>query len=155
MSTMKAFSIFLLSAVLLASSPARSDSTDAPAIASVMKAIWDKPESPLVVEPVVTDGDIGLAGWSQGDMGGRAMLRRTHGKWNIVLCSGDSLRSAATLTSVGIPTDQATRLADALVKAEKGADPARLAKFSRFDGMVMMDGSGHHPPAAHNHGAQK
>jgi hypothetical protein len=33
---------------------------------------------------------------------------------------------------------------------EAKTDPKRLAMFSRFEGIVMIDADGHHPPA-HGH----
>ena len=46
-------------------------------------------------------------------------------------------------------------LAAEVVAAEAKLDPALVAKFSTFDGVVMMDGGGHHPPAdGHGDGQQ-
>ena len=44
-----------------------------------------------MVDPVVVEGDHAIAGWVQGDMGGRAHLRRKGHDWQLVLCSGDPL----------------------------------------------------------------
>lgn len=44
-----------------------------------MMATFDRRESPLIVAPVTVREDIPVAGWAQGEMVGRALLRR-HGK---------------------------------------------------------------------------
>jgi hypothetical protein len=60
-------------------------------------ATFDKPEAPLIVEPIVVQGDLAVAGWAQGEMGGRALLRRKGTAWQLALCSGDALKQAAAL----------------------------------------------------------
>lgn len=115
---------------------------DAALIETTLKAMFDKPESPLSVSPIVVVSDAAIAGWTQGPMGGRALLRRHHGKWSIQLCSGDSLKDVAALTKAGLNSRDAEALSIALSKAEAGLDPARLALFSSFEGTVMMDAHG-------------
>lgn len=121
------------------------------AIRHLMMSTFDKPESPLTVDPVTVEGDIAVAGWAQGDMGGRALLRRKGHAWMLVLCSGDALREAASLQQFGLTAEQATTMAAAIAEAEAKLDPALLELFSRFDGVVMMDDHGAHPPV-HGHG---
>jgi hypothetical protein len=115
-------------------------------IKAVMDGTWDRPDQRLQVSPIVVVSDHALAGWTQGEMGGRALLRRKGHEWQIVLCSGDQLKSEEALTKIGLPADAAKILAARLAEAEGKIEPGRLALFSRFDGIVMMDASGHHPP---------
>ena len=119
---------------------------DKAAIRAVMKGTWEKPKAPLRVEPIAVVGDHAIAGWVQGDMGGRALLRRKAGAWTVVLCSGDALKSADELKKAAVPADQAATLAKSLADAESRLDPALLVQFAKFEGLVMMDQSGHHPP---------
>jgi len=119
---------------------------DEDGVRHLLHSTFDKPDTKLVIEPVVVDADHAIAGWTQGDMGGRALLRRKGHYWQIVLCSGDQLKSTETLTLVGLPPAAAKTLAGKLVKAETATDPKRLALFSRFDGIVMIGADGHHPP---------
>ena len=135
---------------------AADDGSDTASIRHLMMATFDKPEAPLTVEPVTIHGDVAVAGWSQGDMGGRALLRRKDGSWTLTLCSGDALKEAASLRTFGLSEADAEALATAVVAAEAGIDPALVAKFSAFDGVVMMSSDGSHPPAeghGHDHGA--
>jgi copper(I)-binding protein len=111
-------------------------------IEKTLKSMFDKPENPLTVSPVVVVSDVAIAGWTQGAMGGRALLRRVHGKWSIQLCSGDALKEAAALEKAGLSAGDASALASALAQAEAGLDAARLKLFSSFEGTVLMDAHG-------------
>lgn len=135
---------FLLLAALT-TSPTLADE-DAAAIRHLMMATFDKPESRLTVEPVTVYENVAVAGWSQGEMGGRALLKRGETGWVLTLCSGDALKEAKSLQHFGLSAEEAQAMAKAVVDAEAELDPALVAKFSTFDGVVMMDGDGHHPP---------
>lgn len=143
---------FVLVAALLLPSAASADEGVAGAIRHLMMATFDKPEAPLTVDPITVQGDLAVAGWVQGEMGGRALLRREDGTWVLTLCSGDALRQAKALQHFGLDAGQAAMMAKAVADAEAALDPALVARFSTFDGLVMMDGDGNHPPAA-GHGA--
>lgn len=133
--------------------PATSNaSDDRHAIIHLMKKMFDTPESPLLVDPVVVRGDNAIAGWIQEERGGRALLWRVHGQWQIRLCSGDGLKEQALLESANIsPADAKALLAD-LAAAEAKLDPAVIAKFSLFEGTMMIEpGAGH---SGHAHGTQ-
>ena len=150
---MKLSSLFLSVALLAGVWPfaaSADDSTDQAAIHHLLNAQFDKPEARLAVDPIAIEDGFAVAGWTQGDMGGRAFLRKKGETWTLVLCSGDALKEVATLTTIGVPADAAERLAAELAAGEKSADPARVALFSRFEGMVMMDehgGGGDHQHA--------
>lgn len=117
----------------------------------VLMAAFGTPESHLSVAPMVTSGDFAIAGWVQGEMAGRALLRRTDGAWAIVLRAGDGLRVVTGLVDFGVPEADAATLVTALLAAEATMDPALVARFSTFHGVVMMDAEGHHPPAGAAH----
>jgi hypothetical protein len=139
--TLIAFAAFMLCAVPAVAGP------DEDAVRHLLHTTFDKPESRLVVDPIAVAGEHSVAGWTQGDMGGRALLRRKGHEWQLVLCSGDQLKSAETLAKVGLSADAAKTLSAQLAEAESKLSPARLALFSKFDGIVMMDAAGHHPPS--------
>jgi hypothetical protein len=130
------------------------DHTAEAAIKALMAAQFDRPEQRLMVNPVVVEGDHAIAGWVQGDMGGRALLRRKGHDWQLVLCSGDQIKAADALVQIGLPKAAAASLAKQLAEAESKLPHATLAMFSKFDGIVMMDAAGHHPPAHHPHHGQ-
>lgn len=138
----------IMAAALVASGAARAeDRTPEAQIVSLLTSTFDRPYSKLQVDPVVVAADHAIAGWSQGGMGGRALLRRKGHAWQLVLCSGDQLKSADNLIKMGLPADVAKSLAAKLGEAESKVAAARLALFAKFDGIVMMDQHGNHPPA--------
>lgn len=139
--------IALALGLAFAAPAAAHDSSDGGAIRHLMMATFDKPEAPLTVTPIVVQGDLAVAGWAQGEMGGRALLRRKGDAWMLALCSGDALKEAASLMHFGLSQAEAEVMAAAIAEAEAGIDPALVAKFATFDGVVMMDEEGHHPPA--------
>lgn len=139
-----------------APTPGGSGMDDRAAITAAMKKTWDRPNAPLRVVPVTVKGDTAVAGWMQGDMGGRALLRQHHGTWRLVLCAGDALTQAAFLREAGLSEADARDLAKAVVAAEAKLKPAERSLLAKFEGTVMMDEEGNHPPGhgAHGHGSQ-
>lgn len=123
---------------------------DGDAVRHLLHATFDKPETKLVVEPVVVATGYAIAGWTQGDTGGRALLQDKHGRWTLILCAGDGIKSADALRQAGLAPDAATTLAQALAKAEQTVPADRLAMFSRFEGLLRMDEMANHPPV-HDH----
>jgi len=134
--------LLMVASVLLTGVPAAAQShaaTDADTIRHVLKSTFDTPTASVEVSPVVVASDYALAGWTQGEMGGRALIRRRAGGWAIILCAGDQLRNAETLRAAGVAAAMAERLTADLAKAESQLPPERVAMFSRFEGLVTMD----------------
>lgn len=129
---------------------ALSNNADEDAVRHLLHSTFDKSGARLVVEPVVVTNDYAIAGWTQGDMGGRALLQNKHGRWTLILCAGDGIKTADALRHAGIPPNTASDLVLALAKAEQGVLPERLAMFARFEGLVRMDEAGNHPPVHQN-----
>jgi hypothetical protein len=129
---------------------------DEVAIKRLLHTAFDRPEARLVIEPVVVVGDHALAGWSQAEMGGRALLRRRGGTWSLILCSGDGIKSADALRHAGVPGGDAASLAAKLSDAEARLPKERIALFATFEGTVMMNADGSHPPVQQGqmHGAE-
>ncbi|MCO8166032.1 copper uptake system-associated protein [Pseudomonas sp. 21LCFQ010] len=126
-----------------------SPETDQQSIARTMKLIWDRPDSPLQVEPVTIEGDHAVAGWTQQQRGGRALLRRKGSGWSIVLCAGDSLLNADTLRKAGLDEAQATALVKNVREAEARLPAERMKQFALFQGVVKMDAQHGQKPAGH------
>ncbi len=119
-------------------------------IIHLMKSMFDTPENPLSVEPVVVVGDNAIAGWVQGERGGRALLWRSHGQWRIRLCSGDGLKDPKLLESANISAADAAALASQLAAAESKLDAAVLAKLSSFEGTMIIDPEAGHQGHTHD-----
>ena len=129
---------------------ARQPRGDLPAIRHVLMATFDKPEARLSVDPIVVVGSHAVADWSQGERGGRALMRRGADGWQIVLCAGDGLKQASVLRDAGIDAPSADRLARELVSAESRLSADQRARFGSFEGIVKMDAHGNHPPVHKN-----
>lgn len=138
---MKSLLIILL-AVSSAFATAAEPTRDQAAISKLIHSIWDRPDSKLIVEPVTVVGDYAIAGWAQGEMGGRSLLHRERkSKWSVFRCGGDNIKDAATLTKLGIPADTAEQLIEQTIAAEKNVPKELRKKFSSFKGLVEMDGA--------------
>ena len=118
---------------------AASAGVDADDIRMVMKKQFDRPDAPLSVEPITVHGSTAVAGWVQENRGGRALLRKTHGRWTISACAGDGLTQADVLHMAGLQPAAAQALARAVQRAESSLSKEKLALFASFEGMVQID----------------
>lgn len=116
----------------------QSGMTDVDAITAVMKAQFDTPENPLLVAPVVVEGDHALASWEQGGKGGRALLAKGHMGWEIVLCGGKDLQMPSFLGQHGVPAPEGLSQMFNAAEEKLGAD--KVALSSSFEGVVMISG---------------
>jgi len=123
--------------------------TDEDAIRHVMMAEFDRPEAPLTVEPVTVEGDFAVAAWSQGEEGGRALVRRHEGAWVVWLCSGEGMKDASLLVDAGMEHAAAERLVAGFQAAEATLPADVVARFDNFDGVVMVQGDGHGESSGH------
>lgn len=138
---------FVVGFSALATTTAASAHDDGTAIRHVLTEMFNRPDSRLIVDPVIVEGEIAVAGWAQGENGGRALLRKRHHAWSIVLCSGDALKDEKSLEQFGLTAIQAKTMAERIIAAEAKLDTELVEKFSRFDGVVRMNDDGSHPPA--------
>ncbi len=109
---------------------------DPEAIAAIMKAQFETPESPLTVDPITVEGDYALASWAQDAKGGRALLERRDGQWVIVLCGGADLRLPEFLGENGVTA--AERLSALFNSAEDALGEDKVKLYSSFEGVVMI-----------------
>lgn len=117
----------------------QSGMSDVEAIAAMQKAMFETPDNPLDMGPIVVAGEYAISGWAQSEMGGRALLRKTDAGWAIHLCAGAGLKDAANLVTIGVPEAAATELAAALAEAEAALPVAQVALYDSFDGTMMVD----------------
>lgn len=64
--------------------------TGAREIRELLRSTWNTPEAPLALELIVVEHGYAIAGWTQGEWGGRALRREGRGGWVVVLCDGES-----------------------------------------------------------------
>jgi hypothetical protein len=115
---------------------------DQSSISRLLHGMFDKPTETLSVEPIMISGNHAIADWAQGEMGGRALLRRQHQSWTLILCAGDGIKSKEALLKAGVPAADAERLERDMTVAEAELAPGKAAMFSRFEGLVMIDDKG-------------
>lgn len=144
------FSLLLGLTMLLASPWTLAHGNDVTDITAVMKKQFDRPDAPLVVQPVTVLGDYAVAGWTQAGKGGRALLQKDKHHWVIAVCAGDGLSRADVLKTTGMPAAHADRMAIAVAAAESKLSQEQLKLFASFEGMVRIDPvAGHGAPVAH------
>lgn len=112
-------------------------------IEALLKAQFDSADNPLTVAPITVQGDVALAGWSQGGAGGRAFLRKDAEGWFVELCAGSALLMPETLTSLGVSAEDASAALAAHGAAEAALGAEQIALFDSFDGMMMIGRDGH------------
>ncbi|MBP5985787.1 MAG: copper uptake system-associated protein [Azonexus sp.] len=104
----------------------------AKAIERYLKHQFHKPDAPLAVLAVASDGNYGIASWAQDDRAGRALLKKDGGQWSIVVCAGDALIDIDSLVLAGLARPTAKRLAGSLVRAESGLSAQLRQKIAAF-----------------------
>ena len=132
----------LVSTFIVAAVPAFAGQ-DEEAVKGVLMAAFDKPDARLVVDPIVVAGNHAIADWSQASKGGRALLRRGHHGWVLVLCAGDEVKNSESLKLAGLSTADAVGLAAALASSEASLPGERLALLSSFEGIVRIGERNH------------
>ena len=145
--TMSLVPVMALAAALLSANAWAGESDDPLAIEHLMKHTWERPNAPLLVEPVTVEGSYAIAGWTQDERGGRALLRRTDGAWRVLICAGDGLLEEALLLDAGLDAGQAERLLVRTREAERGLSAEHLARLALFGKPVRVDGE--HGHSAH------
>jgi len=121
---------------------AKVDETDrARDIADIARALRTALDAPqALIAPIALAGDMAIAGWTTGDTGARAFLRRGAGGWNVELWSNDSLLLPATLTSLGVPRTDAGRLLAEVEAQETALGQAFSTRFDAFPGTAYVMG---------------
>ncbi len=112
---------------------------DAHHITTVMKQQFDRPDAPLIVDPVTVVGSYAVASWTQAGKGGRALLQRDKDRWVISVCGGDGLTRADVLQTTGMGAEAAQNLAKAVTIAEAKLGTEKRKLFASFEGMIKVD----------------
>lgn len=107
-------------------------------IADLIANTYDQPGSKVQTGPIVVADGYALADWMQGDLGGRALLRRSGSDWEIVVCGGDGLKDSSWLQSAGMSPATAERLVARLDAAEQPLAPERVQRFDQFADPATM-----------------
>lgn len=125
-----------------AATPA-SSSSDSEQIAQLLKAQWDKPDTPLAVEILEIQSDTAVAGWAQGEKGGRAFLRKHYDAWQLVACAGEQIKQVDFLHSLGVSKTQAQSLVDKMTATESKLPAQLVGQYDSFKEVVMLQNGKH------------
>jgi hypothetical protein len=106
--------------------------TDEAQIQAVIGKTYDKPNNKVNTTPISVADDFAVADWTQGKRGGRALMKRIDGNWEILACGNDGLKDTKSLVKAGMSERTASTIVKKLADLEKLEDPRRLAKFNLF-----------------------
>jgi len=138
-----AFCIIVL--FTLTSCDTKQSISDNQKIETSLRSMFETPDNPLHLQPVVAVSDYAVVGWIQGNRGGRAYLRKKGDVWSVVLCSGEALKGTALLKDMGTPAPIAEQIATQVAAAEASMTEEQRTLLSSFGETLMMDGEdGHH-----------
>ena len=101
-------------------------------IAVVISKTYDKPNNKVNTTPISVADDFAVADWTQGERGGRALMKKIKGNWEILACGNDGLKDTKSLVKAGMNEKTASTIVKKLAELEKSEDPKRLAKFNLF-----------------------
>ena len=122
-------------------------------IQGFMKKTWHTPERPLLFGPLLVQGDFAVADWWQQNKGGRAVLKRIHGKWQLLLCGGAGIKKSELWMELGMSTEQSHSLLAQLQRAESSLSHAQQQQLDSFGSTIKM-GAGHGTEQAAVHGSE-
>ncbi len=114
-------------------------------VEQTLHKFFDRPGAPLTVKPVSIEGDIAVAGWMQNGTGGRTLLKRHHGLWEIALCGDAGLIEPASLQKAGLSYSSAVGLAYKIKSAETELTDQEKAQINSFRGVVHIGAGQPHP----------
>ena len=143
---MKKFTFVMAMLAFAGINIAQANPEDATNITQVMLKQWDKPEKPLHVAPIVVAADYAMAGWTQGEKGGRALLHKHHENWQVLLCGGDALTKTEQLTQAGLSSETANALIKGFKQQSQQLSSQDIEKMSLFEGVVNVT-----PAQSHEH----
>lgn len=112
-------------------------------ISALLMDTFDRPDSPLTVEPITVRGNVAVAGWSQDGQGGRAFLRKDDHGWFVEICAGESLVQPATFVAMGLGQADAELLAAEVNGAEAPLGAGFIARLNSFADTVVIGREGH------------
>ncbi len=127
-----AFIAVFLAATVSAAVAQTTDNSPQQQIRTLVSSTYDQPDHKVETSPIVVADGYAIADWVQGEKGGRALLRRTNGAWEIIACGGDGLKEIKTLNDAGIAKETAKNLVAQLIKAEQSVSADRVKRFGLF-----------------------
>jgi len=139
--SLRQISLFVCAAIYCASNAIAHPQTEAESqekIKALISKTFDQPNLKVQTTPIVIEGKVAIADWTQGQKGGRALLRRKHADWEIIACGGAGFKDPSAITSAGISKEIANNITAKLKTAESSLSPQKIKQLDSFDGVVTM-----------------
>ena len=139
--SLRQISLFVCAAIYCASNAIAHPQTEAESqekIKALISKTFDQPNLKVQTTPIVIEGKVAIADWTQGQKGGRALLRRKHADWEIIACGGAGFKDPSAITSAGISKEIANNITAKLKTAESSLSPQKIKQLDLFDGVVTM-----------------
>ena len=119
----------------VAAAPAVDSATETISIADSLRGAVG---ADAMIAPIAIAGEFAIAGWTKGEEGARAFLRKRDGKWQVLTWSGPSLLLPATMNSLGVASGIADALRSQLQAEESALGPAVSGRFDAYGGTVLL-----------------
>jgi hypothetical protein len=107
-------------------------------IRDLLRTMFDAPDKPLTVDPVVVVEDWAVAGWLQDGKGGRVLLHNEDQAWRLQVLGGDTLKTSDGLAEHGVGAEAARKLADQQASAEQALGLDVLKLLDSFQGSISL-----------------
>lgn len=133
------FASLILILVTLSTGALADTAQEQKTIEHLMRHTWERPGSPLNVGPITLEGDHAIAGWTQGERGGRALLGKNDQGWRVLLCAGDALLNPTTLQNAGLTLEASIQMSQYVIQAESKLSSNRVKQFALFKGVMKVD----------------
>lgn len=125
--------------LLLVACSQQTDPDAEKTIRHVLLDTWHSPENPLTISPVSIAQHHALAGWTQGEKGGVALLEQDKdGNWSVSVCGTTELAAADILGSAGMSDSQAKKLSLEFLALLESEPADRQAQFDSFGEAVHI-----------------
>ena len=135
------FALAFVAATCLFSNAIAHPQTEEESRARIQKLIsttFDRPDLKVQTDPIVIEGKVAIADWTQGQKGGRALLRRKHADWEIIACGGAGFKDPGSITAAGISREIASNITAKLKTAESSLSAQKIKQLDSFEGVVNM-----------------
>ncbi|WP_208353402.1 copper uptake system-associated protein [Pseudaestuariivita rosea] len=104
----------------------------------IRSTLQDQIAAHLDLAAVAVIDDVAVAGWTAGQTGGRAFLRRSGDNWQVTLLSGSTLATSAGIQAGGLSPRVASSLLAQLNEAEASLAVETVEKLDHFKGTVIV-----------------
>lgn len=139
--SLRRISLFIFAAICIFSNAIAHPQTEAESqvkIKALISKTFDQSNLKVQITPIVIEGKVAIADWTQGQKGGRALLRRKHADWEIIACGGAGFKDPSAIASVGISKEIANNITAKLKTAEAALSLQKIKQLDSFDGVVTM-----------------